>query len=56
MKLDKKKEESCEHSFVYNKIIDLLRQQVRYVITCSKCGFEPPEGYVRDKRCVKVRL
>ena len=40
----------CKHTYVYNKIIDFLRRIIKYEITCSKCGYRPPEGYVPDER------
>ena len=48
--LKKMNNTQCKHEFVYNCIRDELRGTISYVITCRKCFYEPPEGYVPDIR------
>lgn len=50
MKQNRKELKQCNHEFVYNHISDDLRRKIYIVITCRKCFYEPPEGYVLDNR------
>lgn len=46
----------CKHEWVYNEIINVLKNTIKYEITCSKCGYIPPEGYVPDERTKHILL
>lgn len=41
---------NCNHKYVFYTIRDLYTDRLKELLTCMKCGFTPPEGYIPNEK------